>query len=78
MTKKDDSIIRKFLGLADIINIDEDLAERIINVRKKYKVKIPDAIIAASALEYNLIIITRNIKDFAKIKEVKVVDPFQL
>jgi predicted nucleic acid-binding protein len=42
------------------------------------KIKLPDAIIAASALANQFTIITRNKKDFEKIKTLEVIDPYRL
>jgi predicted nucleic acid-binding protein len=49
-----------------------------IEIRKKYRLKLPDAIIAASALANNHILITNNVADFDKIHKLKVIDPFRL
>ncbi|HAL83190.1 MAG TPA: hypothetical protein DCO83_13965 [Mucilaginibacter sp.] len=46
-----------------------------IELRKKYKIKLPDALIAATALHYRLILITRNISDFNKIAGLKIINP---
>lgn len=43
-----------------------------------HKTKLPDAIIAATALVYDLILITRNTADFKSIDGLKVVDPHSL
>jgi predicted nucleic acid-binding protein len=43
-----------------------------ISLRKKYKLKTPDAIIAASAIELNIPLITAD-KDFNKVKELNVI-----
>ncbi len=46
-----------------------------VEIRRKKKMKLPDAIIAASAVHHGLILVTRNIKDF-KGTAVKTHDPF--
>ncbi|MBW4484647.1 MAG: type II toxin-antitoxin system VapC family toxin [Tildeniella torsiva UHER 1998/13D] len=45
-----------------------DVAERTIHLRKQLRIKVPDAIIAATALEYSLQFVTRNTTDFAKLR----------
>jgi len=45
---------------------------------EKYKIKLPDAIIAATAIVYDLILVTRNISDFKNIDGLHVVDPHML
>ena len=44
--------------------IDLKIAMEAINIRQQYKTKLPDAIIAATALFYGLILITCNLDDF--------------
>jgi len=46
-----------------------------IELRKEYKIKLPDALIAAPALHYRLGLITRNTFDFKKIDGLEVINP---
>lgn len=39
-----------FVSYSNIYQLDEDITELTIEVRKKYRIKLPDAIIAATAL----------------------------
>jgi predicted nucleic acid-binding protein len=61
-------------GVAPVINI----ALKVIELRLQYKTKLPDAIIAATAMFYNLTVITRNILDFNKIEGIKILDLYSL
>lgn len=56
--------------------LTQTVAERCVQIRYQHKIKLPDAIIAASALEINQPIVTRNIADFNKIAELKIINPF--
>lgn len=59
-----------------IVNLEYDsdkLKSRIIQIRKSYKLKLPDAIIAASAIEADAVLVTAD-KEFSKIKELKLID----
>lgn len=67
-----------FIGLADILELTEAIANKTIELRKKYKTKLPDAIIAATAIVNQLSIITRDIKDFEKIEGLEVLNPYAL
>jgi predicted nucleic acid-binding protein len=49
-----------------------------IEIRKKYKTKLPDAIIAATALANDLILISRNVVDFKNIEGLNLSDPYSL
>ena len=46
------------------------------DLSRKYGLYIPDAIIAATALENNLGLITKNFKDFKKVEGLKVTLPY--
>jgi predicted nucleic acid-binding protein len=45
---------------------------------KNHKTKLPDAIIAATALVYDLVVVSRNVADFKNIKGIQVIDPHSL
>lgn len=54
-----------FLAHFERIDVDQDLADLAVSVRKDYNLKIPDAIIYASAVSREAIFFTRNTKDFS-------------
>jgi predicted nucleic acid-binding protein len=55
-----------------IIEMDYKIKKACITIRKKYKIKIPDAIIAATAIVYNIPLITSD-QAFQKIKELELI-----
>jgi predicted nucleic acid-binding protein len=55
--------------------IDNKIIEKTILIRKKHKIKLPDAIIAATCLVNQLDALTLNTKDFENIKGLKVIQP---
>ena len=67
-----------FIALANIIFVDDAIADKTIDLLKAYKIKLPDAIIAATAIVYNLTIITRNISDFNNISGLPVINPYAI
>ncbi len=76
----DDSLKQKafdFISHATVYELDEAVANETINIRQKYKIKTPDAIIAATALVYGFDIVTNNVSDFKqldlKIKTLKLI-----
>ena len=58
--------------------ITEDIATQTIALRIQHKIKTPDAIIAATALVYDLELITRNVSDFQAVQGLKLVNPHDL
>lgn len=79
ITQTEKKTLENFISIAFIYNnIDELIVAKAIAVRQKYKTKLPDAIIAATALVHNLTIISRNTADFKNIEGLKVIDPYEL
>ena len=72
------NITNKFVEASLIFNLDDDIINQTIALRKQYKIKLPDAIIAATALVYNLTLITHNIADFDKVPNLQLTDPHLL
>jgi len=63
-TKREEELFKEFLKTFRIAKISQTVADLSVSIRKQYKIKIPDAIIYASAQSLSAPIITRNIKDF--------------
>jgi predicted nucleic acid-binding protein len=56
--------------------LSEKLVQSCIDLKRKHRIKLPDAIIAATALDLNLPLVTRNVADFNKISELQLINPF--
>ncbi len=67
--------IVELVDTATVIGLTDAIIHRTIAIRKSKKIKLPDAIIAATALEHKLQVITRNIADFQNIKGLKIINP---
>ena len=67
-----------FIGNANVYMLDDFIIGKTIEIRKIFKLKLPDAIIAASAIINNLTLISRNVKDFGKVPKLKVSNPYEL
>ena len=74
---KVDQDLIDFVNCSNIYQLDEDITELTIEIRKKYHIKLPDAIIAATALYHRLILFTNNTSDFDKIKGIKLMNPYR-
>jgi predicted nucleic acid-binding protein len=55
--------------------IDNKIIEETISIRKGHKIKLPDAIIAATCMVNGLDILTLNTKDFENINGLKIIEP---
>lgn len=71
--------MRDFVSLSTLLPLDNLVIDETINLRRNYKrIKLGDAIIAATALVHNLVLITRNTKDFENIPGLSVIDVHKL
>jgi len=71
--------LEAFLDLATVFPLDDDVTTKTIYLRRMHKkLKLGDAIIAATALAYNFALVTRNTKDFKNIEGLEVVNPYEL
>jgi len=66
----------EFIGHATVIPLTDEIADRVIDLRRKIRIKIPDAVIAATCLDGDFTLITRNEKDFLDIAGLELYNPF--
>lgn len=71
ITESEENNIKSLLLDCNEINISDEIKEKTIEIRKKYKTKLPDAIVAASAIVNNIPLITAD-KGFNQIKELNL------
>jgi len=62
-----------FISNSIILDLEEEVIIETIKLRKKYNIKLPDAIIAATCIVNDCSLITNNIKDFEQIIELRSV-----
>jgi len=60
-------LLEEFLASATIFPLDDAVTQKTIELRRIKKIKLGDAVIAATALLHNLTLITRNTTDFKDI-----------
>jgi predicted nucleic acid-binding protein len=66
LTKGELNQVEKFIGDCHVIDINEEIKNGVIALRKKYRLKLPDSIILATASFFELPFLTFD-KDFEKI-----------
>jgi len=57
---------RDFLQTFNTIPLESDVAQRAVALRREHRIKLPDAVVWASADIHSMLLVTRNTKDFAK------------
>jgi len=68
LNKNEYDALETFTDRAIVFELEEAVIRETIRIRQHFKIKLPDAIIAATCLINNCCLITNNIKDFTKIK----------
>jgi len=57
--------------------VDEEIAEQAIELKKQSKIKLADAVIAATAIVNNFKLATRNVDDYKAVKGLEVFNPIE-
>ena len=71
------SIIQKFMNIATILPISHPIIETTVWLRQNKRIGLGDAIIAATAIVHNRILVTRNVSDFSSIDNLVVFNPWE-
>lgn len=66
------ALFRSFSQQTTIVNLDFYIAELSAEIRRAYRVKLADAVVAATALSTSSALVTRNISDFKKIPDISL------
>lgn len=74
--KKEEKFLIEFIDSLNVIPLTDEIVDATIKLRKLTKIKLPDAIIYATAQIFNAKLITNNIADFDKINSnVELMNP---
>ena len=71
-------LLSGFVKDSVVIGLSDEIVERTIEIRKVKKIKTPDALIAATAIVNQFILISRNTKDFDKMEGLEVINAHKL
>jgi predicted nucleic acid-binding protein len=73
------ALMEEFIDTATIFPLNDFITKQTISLRRNYKkLKLGDAIIAATAITHNLTLLSRNTKDFANIDGLQVLNPHEV
>jgi predicted nucleic acid-binding protein len=75
-TPENEAVLNAFVDRSVIHPLSSDIVQRTIALCKQRKIKLPDAIIAATALVENMVLVTRNIDDFKNIINLNLLNPW--
>lgn len=60
----EESAIRRWLDSFERIGVDDQVADRAVVIRRERRIRLPDAIIWASAQVHGMLLVSRNHRDF--------------
>lgn len=70
--RADESIIDRLLDGFEELSVDRHVAEEAGRIRRESGVRLPDALIAATAIRLKRPLFTRNVRDFRRIKRLRL------
>lgn len=70
--------MKDFISISRVLLLDMDVALKVVDIRQKIRIKLPDAVIAASALVNSVKLVTRNVADFKNIPNLELINPWEL
>lgn len=76
-SSEDERIVRALLGAFEVLPNDQAVAEEAVRLRRARRLKLPDAIIFATARVHRRDLATRNTRDFAE-NETGVAIPYRI
>ena len=77
-SEKDLIVLKEFTAEFHVIELEQSIKLKTIELRRIHGIKLPDAVIAATALTYELTLLTRNVKDFRNIDGLQLFSPWDL
>ena len=76
LEQREKAVIENFVKLFEIFDIDSMITMQAIRNRQSKKVKLADNLIAATAQIHDLVLVTRNVKDFQNLPNLNLFNPF--
>ena len=77
LSEAEANLIREFLRTLSYVSLTESILDRAAQIRRNYRVRLADALIAACALVEGCTLVTRNVEDFRRVDGLNIVNPFE-
>lgn len=76
LSTKEKEELQGFVNDITVLQLEQVVVQKTIVLRQEHKIKLPDAIIAATALTNGMDLISHNVSDFKNITGLFVFDPW--
>ena len=77
LKQKEKELLESLFAMGQKIALTDSIEVKAIQLRQQRRIKLGDATIAATALVENLVLVTRNVEDFKKIKGLRLLNPYE-
>lgn len=68
--------LEEFFGVSKILAVTDIVINEAVRLRQQKKIKLGDALIGATAITNDLMLVTRNVDDFDWIEGLRILNPF--
>ena len=72
------NLIEEFIGISKEFGLTEEIIIKSAEMRRNKKIKLPDAVIATTAMVNDFILLSDNDKDFGKVEHLRYINPTKL
>lgn len=76
LSNEEEQEIEDLLSQFSSVPLLREIEDLTIQLKRHYKIKLPDAIIAATSPNKDAVLVTRNVSDFQGIAGLKIENPF--
>ncbi len=77
LTEAEANLMREFLRTLRCVSLTESVLDCAAEIRRNYRVRLADALIAACALAEGCTLVTRNVGDFRRVDGLNILNPFE-
>jgi len=78
ITSEEITDLQEFIYSSNVIPVTDEAPKKAIALRQQRRMSLADSILAATALQNDWELVSRNVDDFKWIAELKLVNPFDL
>jgi predicted nucleic acid-binding protein len=77
LQSEEETGFRRFFATTRVLPIDQAVVEVAVRLRQMRKLTLGDALVAGTAVAHGLTLVTHNVRDFAWVPDLKLLDPLE-